>query len=167
MTRWGERTLVFIGTSCGLGYVPIAPGTAGALPGVAIFLFIALAAPVALQTILIALALLAVSALTVALGSWAEAHWGKKDPGTFVLDEVAGFLFTVLLFRTPNLLLTTVWAFILTRIIDILKLPPARQLEHLPKGWGILADDLCSSLYAAGILHLIAVYFPRLVGATA
>jgi phosphatidylglycerophosphatase A len=40
-------------------------------------------------------------------------------------------------------------------VIDILKIPPARQLEHLPKGWGVLADDLMGSIYAAGVLHLM------------
>jgi len=50
-------------------------------------------------------------------------------------------------------LLTTFWAFPVTRIIDILKVPPARRLEKLPAGWGVLADDLLGSLYAAAVLH--------------
>ena len=164
MTRWRDRILFVVGTSFGLGLAPVAPGTAGALPGVAIFAVIALTAPAALQAWLIALALLVVSVLTIAWSPWAERYWGKKDPGNYVLDEVAGFLLTVLLFRVPSLLLTIVWAFVVTRALDILKPPPARQLEKLPRGWGILADDLCSSLYAGAVLHLAAACFPCLFG---
>ena len=52
-------------------------------------------------------------------------------------------------------MLTTLWAFPVTRIIDILKIPPARRLEKLPRGWGVLADDLLGSLYAAAVLYLL------------
>ena len=41
----------------------------------------------------------------------------------------------------------------MTRIIDILKIPPARRLERLPRGWGVLADDLLGSIYAAALLY--------------
>jgi phosphatidylglycerophosphatase A len=81
-----------------------------------------------------------------------------------VPDEVAGFLTTVLLWRTDDLLLTIVWAFGLTRVLDILKPPPCRRLERLPGGWGVLADDLCASLYAAAILHVAAWQWPSVFG---
>jgi phosphatidylglycerophosphatase A len=59
-------------------------------------------------------------------------------------------------------LLTTLWAFPVTRIIDILKIPPARRLEHLPRGWGVLADDLLGSIYAALLLHAASWLWPTL-----
>jgi phosphatidylglycerophosphatase A len=72
-----------------------------------------------------------------------------------VLDEWAGFLLTALLW--PALLKTPILAalcvFVSFRVFDIIKLPPARQLEKLPQGWGVLMDDLASSLYAAAALH--------------
>jgi phosphatidylglycerophosphatase A len=40
--------------------------------------------------------------------------------------------------------------FVIIRILDILKLPPARQIQYLPEGWGIVADDFASQLYALG-----------------
>jgi len=62
----------------------------------------------------------------------------------------------VLLFHITNSpVLTTLWAFPVTRIIDILKIPPARRLEKLPRGWGVLADDLLGSVYAAGVLYAL------------
>jgi phosphatidylglycerophosphatase A len=165
MKAWCERVCVAAGTAFGLGYAPVAPGTAGAVLGVGIFVAIALAAPPAAQPWLLAGALAAVCVLTVALSPWAERYWGKKDPGTYVLDEVAGFLVTVVLWRSPDLVLTCVWAFGVTRLLDILKPPPARQLEALPAGWGILADDVATSLMAAGVLHLGTGLLPALFGA--
>ena len=167
MTCSRDRVFAVIGSSFGLGYTPVAPGTAGALPGVGVFVLIMLAAPQSFQVALIALAFLAACALTVLLGPWAERHWGKKDPGVFVVDEVAGFLLTVLLFRSPSLTLTALWAFIVTRVFDITKPPPARRLEKLPGGWGILVDDLCTSLYAAAFLRVLAAVFPRSLGMSA
>jgi phosphatidylglycerophosphatase A len=131
------------------------PGTCGALLGPAIYIPLALALPgEPLQTALIGVALLAWCAITVALGGWAETYYNRKDSQAFVTDEVAGFLLTVLLFHdAAQPVLTTLWAFPVTRIIDILKIPPARRLEHLPRGWGVLADDLLSSVYAALLLN--------------
>ncbi len=162
MACWKDRILLAVGTAFGLGFAPVAPGTAGALLGVGAFVCIALAAPAALQPWLIAACLLFVCVLTILMSPWAERHWGRKDPPRFVLDEVAGFLLTVLLFRGTGMVSTAVWAFGVTRLADIVKPPPARQLERLPAGWGILMDDLCTSLYAAAALHLLIHQFPAL-----
>jgi phosphatidylglycerophosphatase A len=162
--KWQKWVLEIIGTSFGLGYVPLMPGTAGALPGVIIFIIIASTTEGNVQSLLLFLALLAICIITILLSPSAEKYWKKKDPGIFVTDEIAGFLGTVLLWRTPSILYTTLWAFIVTRIIDIIKIPPAKQLEKLPSGIGILADDLCSSLYAAGFLYMVGKYFPQYFG---
>ncbi len=155
-----DRVFAIIGTSFGLAYLPVAPGTWGALPGVAIFLFINLLVGPQYHTGLIAAALAAFCVLTVALGPWAESYWKTKDPRVYVPDEVTGFLLTVLLFRTPDPFLTVGWAFVITRAMDIIKFPPARQLERLPGGWGILVDDLVSSIYAAALLHALTWVLP-------
>ena len=164
MNHFKDRCLVLIATCFGLGYLPVAPGTFGALPGVAIFAGITLWMPEQMHLWLLMAALLLVSAVTIVLTPWAERHWGRKDPNIFVTDEVAGFLATVLLFRTPDLLLTIIWAFCVTRVFDIIKIPPARKLEELPAGWGVLLDDLCASLYAAAFLHTVSACFPAWVG---
>jgi phosphatidylglycerophosphatase A len=132
------------------------PGTCGALLGPAIYIPLAWATAdrAVLQTVLIAAALVFWCWITVALGGWAERYYQKKDSQTFVTDEVAGFLLTVLLFHlTRQPVLTTLWAFPITRAIDILKVPPAHRLEKLPRGWGVLADDLLGSVYAAAVLY--------------
>src|SRR5262245_61823571 len=157
-----ERLRPLIASCFGLGNSPIMPGTCGALVGPGIYIPLAMAVPSEpLQTTLIAAALFIWSAITVALGGWAESYYQKKDSQTFVTDEVAGFLLTVLLFHdAAQPVLTTLWAFPVTRIIDILKIPPARRLERLPRGWGVLADDLLGSIYAAIALHLLSLAAP-------
>jgi phosphatidylglycerophosphatase A len=147
-------------TVLGCGYAPFMPGTVGTLPAVAAYLAIVLLAPPAAQIWIIGSVLILACALTVWLGFWAERRWGK-DPQHVVLDEFAGFLVTVLIFRAPSLAATVVWAFLLTRLFDMIKPPPCRRLEKLPGGWGILLDDVWASLYAAAVLNLMLRYCPQ------
>jgi phosphatidylglycerophosphatase A len=166
-SRPAKRWALTVVASCfGLGYSPIMPGTCGALVGVAIYIPLALIVPgEPWQSLLIALNLLVWCVLTVALGKWAEEYYLTKDSSIFVTDEVAGFLLTVLLWHIPDQpVLTTLWAFPVTRAIDILKVPPAKQLEELPAGWGVLLDDLLGSVYAAALLWAISLAVPAWFG---
>ncbi|MGB6067544.1 MAG: phosphatidylglycerophosphatase A [Desulfomonilaceae bacterium] len=165
MATWQDRIREALCTSLWLGYSPVAPGTVASLAAVVVFVLIELFAPRQLETPLIAAALVVTCIIAVPLGKWAERYWAKKDPRYFVLDELAGFFVTVLLFRVPSLALTVIWTFVVTRVFDIIKPWPASKMEQLPHGWGILADDLIASLYAAGFLHLVALCFPSLFGA--
>ena len=134
----------------GLGYLPIAPGTWGTLLGVIIFILAGLSGSLLITSIVVLAALVLFSVLNVALGPWANSHYGCKDPSQVVIDEVAGYLVAVFLLPIdgPNLYYSAACAFFVFRIADILKPPPARGLERLPAGWGILADDLFAGLYA-------------------
>ena len=161
MSQPGQTAKWLLATCGGLGYSPILPGTCGALWGVAIYVPLGLYVSEPWQSWLILLALALSSVVTVILAPWAERYFGEEDSGRFVTDEVAGFLLTVLLFRVPSVLTTVLWAFPVTRVIDIVKVPPAHRLEHLPGGWGVLADDLWGSLVAAGLLHLLAWAVPH------
>jgi len=151
-----DRILFLVGTCFGLGLAPVAPGTSGALLGVVIFVAIGLCLPNPWQPWAVLVSLLLSCILTIAMSPWAERYWNTKDPKNYVLDEVAGFLMTIFLFRMESLWVTVLLVFPVTRAFDIVKIPPARQLEYLSRGWGILADDLWSSLYAAGTLHVLA-----------
>jgi phosphatidylglycerophosphatase A len=169
--RWRSRAVRVFGTALGTGYVPWAPGTWGTLPAVAMFLAVVWLCPRSWQTPVLGGLLALSSAAAIPLGNWAYGVWGRKDPRCFVLDEVAGFLLTVLLFRPAELmgrpgglLPLTLWAFVVTRAMDIVKIPPARQMESLSGGWGILLDDLMASLYAAGLLHLLYWAWPAAFG---
>ena len=163
LTKRRARAVRMFGTAFGLGYLPRAPGTWGTLPAVGVFLAVAILVPQPWQSAVLGGLLLATSAAAVVLGNWAQGLSNDKDPKQakdphwFVMDEVAGFFLTVLLFPFGGLLERTVWAFLATRIMDIAKIPPVRRLEKLPGGWGILLDDLGASIYAAAVLH--AVYW--------
>ena len=91
------------------------------------------------------------SAVTVLLTPIIEAEDGVKDPQLIVTDEVAGYWATLALARHPDLT-TLVVAFFIFRFLDVWKPPPARQLEALPSGWGVLLDDVMSGIYGAAIL---------------
>ena len=149
----------FLWTWCGCGFSPIAPGTAGtagALAAAGLLLLL----PAGWQTqVALAAGLIAATALSIALGPAAERARGKKDPGEFVIDEVAGAWLTLLgqpIHDRP--VLVFVGAFFLFRLTDIAKPWPARRLESLPGGWGITLDDLVAAVYANLLLRgLLAV----------
>ena len=163
---WPDRCRWLIATCGGFGYCPVLPGSCGALWGVALYVPLAVWVSEPWQTVGIAAFLLLVCLATFRLSPWAERYFQEEDSGKFVTDEVAGFLMTVLLFRPHgvSILVTVLWAFPVTRILDMIKLPPARRLEHLPGGWGVLADDLLDSVYAAGLLHVLLLVQPRWFG---
>jgi len=157
-----DRLFAALSTALWFGYSPIIPGTVGTLPAVAIFVLIETVAPEWLRAPLTVAALVVSCVLSIALGHWAERFWKEKDPPHFVLDEVAGFLLTVLFFRGPDLLATVLWAFVVTRIFDVIKPWPAFRLQSLSGGWGILLDDLAASVYAVLLLNVLWYYFPGL-----
>ena len=95
--------------------------------------------------------------LLLAPGIWAADVYartvGKKDPGEVVVDEVIGQWITLAGAMTLN---WKSWlaAFLLFRLFDIWKPPPVRQLEALPGGTGIVADDVMAGLYGAVVIFV-------------
>ena len=154
--RGGVRE--FITTCGGLGYGPGMPGTFGTLSAAAAYAIIeGLRCRLGFAPLISTLALAALgivcTAAGIALGRWAEEHFGRKDPQCFVLDEAAGFLTTAfllpVLFPDAALWLVLLVAFATARAFDIVKLPPVRHIERLPHGWGIVLDDVASGVYSA------------------
>ena len=137
--------------SCGyLGLVPVAPGTFGTLGGVLIAWALADTTYFGLWVLLAAGVVYWVGRV---LGDWAESWAGRKDPGWFVLDEVAGYLVTVAWFSGPSplALLTAFCAF---RFFDITKPPPVRRFERIGGGDGIMLDDVVAGLYGLVLVML-------------
>ena len=88
----------------------------------------------------------------------AAKRLGGKDPGSIVYDEfvclpIAYFLLPVDSMDLINKIVVLGSGFILFRIFDISKLPPARQFERFPGGLGIMADDWTSGVYSCLALH--------------
>jgi phosphatidylglycerophosphatase A len=84
-----------------------------------------------------------------------RALGGKKDNQAIVLDEIATVPVVFLIVPLVNWKVA-VLGIVLHRAIDIIKPPPARQLEHLPEGLGIMADDWMAGAYACAALAAIA-----------
>ncbi len=146
---------VWIATAGGVGYFPVAPGTWGSLVGVGAVAALGLAG---LQSSARSAAAGAAIVLIFALGVWsagqAEDFFGRKDPGTVVVDEVAGQIIALAPFIGTSLK----WlgaGFVLFRIFDVLKPFPARRAERLHAGWGIMMDDVTAGVYAAATLEII------------
>jgi phosphatidylglycerophosphatase A len=152
LPKRGIDAALLIATWFGCGYVPVGPGTAGSLAA----LFIAIALHVSHGSGRATFLLLTVILLVP--GVWAAdivaKRIGQKDPHIVVVDEVLGQWLTLAGTATLN---WKSWlaAFALFRIFDIWKPPPARQLEALPGGIGIVADDLMAGLYGALAIFLL------------
>ena len=157
--------------TCGVGYLPLAPGTWGSLVAVAFYLLLhgqwfphADIRP-AFYVRSFLLIQFAVILTVILLGTWAASRTERvlqiKDPGKVVVDEVAGQLIALMavpagMWFTGDAM-TVVAAFILFRLFDIVKPYPARKLEGLHGGLGIMADDLVAGLYAFLGVMLIRV----------
>ncbi len=157
-----EKIGILMASAFGLGLSPVLPGTCGALLGVCIHVLIVSFFPLKMHLALLIFSFIGVCAVNHILTPLAESYWGSEDPGQFVLDEVAGYLFVPILFREGELWKVVLWGFILFRIFDIFKImPPARLIDQQMHGpWGILLDDLVSAAYAAFFMYLIYWFGP-------
>lgn len=133
---------MLVATLFGAGRARVVPGTFGTLA--------AIPAAIVLGYLLPPWAFAAATVVLAGLAVWtsglAARAMGLKDPRPVVIDEAAG-LFVALLFLPPDPA-TYVGAFVLFRLMDILKPFPARRAEDLPGGWGIVVDDLIAGVYA-------------------
>jgi len=137
-----------LSTGLGSGYCPFAPGTAGTIVGIPVYLvFSTFPWPVLL------LSVTALSFLAVYVSGEAERMFGERDPSAVVIDEIAGL--QVALFLVPPSLFSVAAGFVLFRFFDVVKPFPVRACERLPGGWGIVADDLAAGLYSVLILQAL------------
>jgi phosphatidylglycerophosphatase A len=135
----------------GCGHVPIAPGTAGTIGAIPLYLLLRPHGPVAVA--------IAAAVVTV-VGIWAsgrvERRLGIEDPQIVCIDEVAGVLVTWIV--APQTTRALVVGFIAFRLFDQLKPWPARTAERLPGGPGIMLDDVAAGVWGAAVLILGRVF---------
>jgi phosphatidylglycerophosphatase A len=139
MRYFVDKLALTIASGLGSGYSPIAPGTAGSLLAAIIWWLVP---PLwGIRTSLLAIFLV--------LGVWsateAEKKWGH-DNGKIVIDEIAGMWISLLFL--PKLWVVFLISFLLFRAMDIIKPLGARQIQKLPGGWGVVADDVLAGIYA-------------------
>jgi phosphatidylglycerophosphatase A len=162
--RWSR----WIAVAGGLGYVPIAPGTAGSLGGVLLFLLalnVATGISRASFLVLYALAVGSLLLLGIRAAGRAEVDFGRRDDGRIVIDEVVGQLIAltplVPLARDDLFLLfpEVVTGFVLFRLFDVWKPGAIRWAERrFEGGLGVMADDVVAGIYAGFclfVLHLL------------
>ena len=158
-----ELFYVALASAFGLGLSPIGPGTCGAVLGVLIHILIVTLLPQNTQLTALVIAFGSVCAVHYWLTPWAVKYWKDEDPKNFVLDEVAGYLLVPILFHYGHLWQIVLWGFLLFRLLDIIKVPPARQIDRRMHGaLGIVLDDLVSAGYAVLVLYALKWIGPRI-----
>ncbi|HNT27136.1 MAG TPA: phosphatidylglycerophosphatase A [bacterium] len=159
-----EHLKKFIATGGYLGLMPVAPGTFGALWGVGLHLAGWCFLPKDLLVPWLVAWLLLVSWQNHVLTPWAVEKWRGKarkegDPGQFILDEIAGYLVVPIVFQVDPFV-AAIYGFLLFRVLDIIKIQPARWIDrNLHGSWGILLDDLVSGAYAGLLLHIAMLFW--------
>lgn len=141
-----------LSTSFGIGYFPVAPGTVTSIAAVLCYAFIpSLHAP----SLLLSLVLLC-SGVGVWAGGFMEKEWGE-DPARVTIDELAG-QWLALLFL-PEGWLPMLLALAFFRFFDIAKPSVIDAAQRLPRGWGIMADDLLAGLCANLSTQAVLAFF--------
>lgn len=143
-----QLIIKFLASGFYTGYSPLAPGTAGSLVGVLIYLLLQNLSNITYIAFII---LIFISGIFIA--GEAENIYQKKDSPYIVIDEIAGMLITFLFLpkgpKGPKWLIFLLAGFITFRIFDILKPFPARLVERrLAGGWGVMCDDILAGVYA-------------------
>jgi phosphatidylglycerophosphatase A len=152
-----RRLGVFIATCAHVGYAPFAPGTFGSAAALVLYYLVRRQASTAIELVTIAVVLV--------IGLWsateAEHHFGGIDPGPVVIDEVIGMLLTLALH--PVNVLGALTGFFIFRVLDVVKPWPARRLELLPGGYGVVLDDVMAGVYGNlmvwGLIWLLPTWF--------
>lgn len=142
-------TALSIATGIFIGFFPFAPGTFGTALAVAGIWGFGLSSAWTIGFLAV---------LFYGLGVWACTYaaetLGEPDAPPIVIDEIVGMLVTMIGIPVSGYWL--IWGFVLFRVFDIVKPPPAAFLdERVKTGWGVMSDDVVAGLYANGLLHLM------------
>lgn len=144
-----RRLALWLSSGLGLGYIPGSPGTYGTLWGVLLFY---LGRNLSWPAFAIGTALFTLFAVFISHA--AEQVSEKHDSSSIVIDEIAGYLVTVIF--VPFSLKTLVLAFLLFRFFDIAKPWPIRYIDKKwGGGWGVVMDDVLAGVIANLCLQLI------------
>ena len=152
-----NRFILTLATGFGVGFSPIAPGTMGTLVAIPVYVLLS-----QIPFPLYELTLVTFFFFSSWISENAEKHFGKKDDQRIVIDEVMGFLVTML--WVPKTIFFVIFGFFLFRFFDILKPFPIRHLERKWKGgYGVVFDDVLAGIYANIVLQVIDKLFSHWV----
>ena len=141
-----DKTVELFATWFYIGKFPLGPGTLASFVGM-LMCFV-----LANSLVLYVLVFLAVSVIGFSVGDRMEAITGQKDPGSVVIDEVAGIMIAFFLLpMMPSVALVT---FFLFRAFDMFKVYPVNKFEELHGSVGIMMDDIIAGLYTCITMHI-------------
>ena len=143
--------VVFLATGCFTGFLPKMPGTWGTLAAIPIVI-------ITHRLTSIMQPVVAVVFVTFAayIAGRAEILFEDRDARPIVIDEMVGFLITLL--WLPLNFLTLCLGFFLFRLFDIVKPPPISTVEkRLHGGWSIVLDDVLAGVFANVTLRLLLI----------
>jgi phosphatidylglycerophosphatase A len=137
-----------LGSGFYTGYIPFASGTFGSFAALIIYWAI----PGFENWFILLPAIIIFTFYGIYTGNKFDKIYGK-DPAECTIDEMVGMWISLL--WLPKTIAVSIAAFFIWRIMDIIKPYPARKLESLPGGTGIMIDDIIASIYSLFLLHLI------------
>jgi len=136
-----------IGSGLYSGYSPVASGTVASFVALLIYFI-----PGFEQLYIIITVSILFFLYGIPLGSKFEKIYGK-DPKQCTIDEFVGMWISLI--ALPKSIGIAITTFFIWRILDIIKPPPARKLEKINGGFGIMIDDVVSAIYTLLIMHVI------------
>ncbi len=149
-----RRFVIIASTWFGTGFSPAASGTVGTLAAIPLYY---LMARLPLYIYIIVLAVFTLFSCWVS--GRAEVIFNEKDSSKIVIDEVIGYLVTMI--AVPVGWKGMVLGFFLFRFFDITKIPPARYFDrNLKNGYGVVLDDVVAGIYSCVALHLLHYFLP-------
>jgi phosphatidylglycerophosphatase A len=168
-----------IATGLCSGYLPWASGTFGTLVGIIIYLIPGVSSPPVLGALIVIFFLAGTAtshrvaqavghrltrSAELAKATFQSGDHDNPDPSIVVIDEIVGIWIALL--AVPLSPLSVVVAFFAFRVFDIIKPPPARQVERISGGWGIMLDDVVAGVYANITTRIallaLSFFFPHL-----
>ena len=157
-----QHVMLFVGSLAYLGFVPVASGTV-AVAVVGIPLYLLLVPCLGLSWLVYTAIVAAFTLVSIWVAGATDRILNEKDSHKNVIDEIPGYL--IALVALPVTWQLIVAAFFLERAIDIAKIWPANWIErHLPRGWGVVLDDVVAGLYVLALLHLGVFILPGWFG---
>ena len=154
MNKLSRTIILFIAEGSFSGKSPFAPGTAGTVVGVLLYLALKNISPIPSAALVI---------LLCVIGIWAagraETILGKKDASEIVIDEIAGYL--IAMFMVPAGWGYIAAGFFLFRIFDIIKPWPLFDLQEAKGGLGVMLDDIGAGVYTNIVLQIAAYFINR------
>jgi phosphatidylglycerophosphatase A len=140
--------ILLFASGFGAGFSPVVPGTMGTLAAIPIYYFIS-----SISSPLYEVTLVTFFFFSSWIAGQAEQYWKEKDDRRIVIDEIMGFLVTML--WAPRTPFSIVAGFVLFRFFDILKPFPVHRVEQVKAGYGVVLDDVLAGIYSNILLHLV------------